>query len=256
MIPRLPSLFCLSFPKEIRVWTCRLIWVPHLRDNLTVAKVGSSYLAPLCLSFPKGIRFCSSWSVALLTTVALSAGTMQPAQTPPKRKLFLNREDGVTFSYPATWLLNADDDAATAKLRLADLAPPHAVIQLEGNFAGAPPYAGTDFEAGTFAYTTFNSPPDACLSTLNPIATGLDQPSTITWRGLPARRLEATFTVAGTDDLHTLIAAAQPTRCLLFETVLIRKKHRPRHRPALPRTLGHPSRSVCFHIQLGPARSP
>ncbi len=158
-----------------------------------------------------------------ILTALLLFSIPHQAETVSRRKLFADGADGISFTYPAAWLLNADDDAATAKLRLADLAPPHAVVQLEGNFTGEGPYAGTDFEAGAFAYTVLEVDRATCLATLDPIATGADKPAPLTWHSLPTRRLEATFTVAGTDDLHTLIAAAEPTRCLLFETVLIRK---------------------------------
>lgn len=150
------------------------------------------------------------------------------------RRTFSDAADGVGFSYPAAWLLNADDDAATAKLRLVDLGQPHAVVQLEGNFAGNGPYRGSDFEAGAFAYTVFSAPPTECLRSLDAVATGMEKPVGLRWHGLQARRLEATFTVAGTDDLHTILVAAEPARCLVFETVLIRKRVGPGIVPLAP----------------------
>ncbi|WP_263382505.1 hypothetical protein [Granulicella arctica] len=144
------------------------------------------------------------------------------AQTGPARRLYADGPSGVSFSYPANWLLNADDDAATAKLRIVSEAQPVAVVQLEGNFADAGPYKGTDFEAGAFAYVVSpRKTAEHCYEALDPIAGDEQKPMAVTWNGLAARRLEAKYSVAGTEDSHEIVATYRRGRCYLFETVIV-----------------------------------
>jgi hypothetical protein len=156
----------------------------------------------------------------LLLVLALSTHL----EAAPTRKLYADPANGVTFTYPAGWLLNGDDDAATAKLRIVSQSQPDAVVQLEGNFAGEGPYKGTDFESGAFAYiVTPGGTEEACLATLDRIAEGAQRSTPAVWSGLPARKLEATYTVAGTDDIHRTVAIFRNDRCYLFETAIIRR---------------------------------
>ncbi len=139
---------------------------------------------------------------------------------PAGRKLYVDRPDAVSFSYPASWLLNADDDAATAKLRLADLAPAHAVVQLQGSFANEGPYKNTDFEAGAFAYTLPSAENEAaCFELLDRMAPG--KPALLA--AYPAKETRFSGMVAGTEDLHHAFAVFREGHCYLFETVLIRR---------------------------------
>ncbi len=161
-----------------------------------------------------------------MAALCLAGGTTALAQA-PARKVYVDRADGVSFSYPAGWLLNADDDAATAKLRIVTAAQPGAVVQLEGNFADDLPgrnlYRGTDFEAGAFAFVVTPMETQAkCFDVLDESADGKQQPAAIQWHGLPAKRLDATFSVAGTDDVHRVIATYRRGQCYLFETVIVR----------------------------------
>jgi hypothetical protein len=155
--------------------------------------------------------------VALLVTCMMSG-----AQT--VRRTYVDRAHGVSFSYPANWLLNADDDAATAKLRIVTEGQPVAVVQLEGNFADDGPYKGTDFEAAAFAYVVSDSKTlEHCYAALDPIAGDEQKPASTTWNGLPARKLDAHYEVAGTEDSHQIIAAFRHGQCYLFETVIVSK---------------------------------
>ena len=155
--------------------------------------------------------------------VLLMAGISGSAQTP--RKIYVDRANGVSFSYPANWLLNADDDAATAKLRIAAEGQPVAVVQLEGNFADEGPYKGTDFEAGAFAYVVSSrKTAESCFAALNPIAGDAQRPVLIRWHGLPAQKLEARYEVAGTADSHQILSVySSRGRCYVFETVVVSK---------------------------------
>jgi len=83
------------------------------------------------------------------------------------RRSYIDRANGVGFSYPVGWILNGDDDAATAKLRITSDVDSNAVITLEGAFADHGPYKGTDFVAGAFAYVVKNEISEAqCYETL------------------------------------------------------------------------------------------
>jgi hypothetical protein len=142
----------------------------------------------------------------------------------PMRRAYADREKGVSFSYPAGWLLNGDDDAATAKFRITSEAQPVAVVQLEGNFADEGPYKGTDFEAGAFAFVVVPQETEArCLATLDRSGDAQQKPVATTWNGLPARRLDAKYSIAGTEDDHQMVATYQRGRCYLFETVIVSK---------------------------------
>lgn len=164
---------------------------------------------------------------------AIVAGTLAiaaPAQLPvqphaaPARKVYVDRANGVSFAYPAGWLLNDDDDAATAKLRITTEASPNAVVQLEGNFAESGPYKETDFESAAFAYIVRpGGTEDACFAVVDHAAEAPQTPVTALWNGLHARRLDATFVVAGTKDIHQIAAAFRNDRCYLFEFVYIRR---------------------------------
>ena len=154
--------------------------------------------------------------------VLLTLGILCSAQT--ARRVYVDRANGVSFSYPASWLLNADDDAATAKLRIVTEGQPVAVVQLEGNFADKRPYQGTDFEAGAFAYVV--SPlksAESCFAALDPIAGEEQKPVAAMWNGQPARKLAAKYEVAGTEDSHQILATYKQGRCYLFETVIVSK---------------------------------
>jgi hypothetical protein len=140
------------------------------------------------------------------------------------RRIYVDRANGVSFSYPAAWLLNADDDAATAKLRIVSAAQPGAVVQLEGNFADEGPYKGTDFEAGAFAYVVVPNETEAkCFEILAQDTQDAQQPVATRWNGLAARKLDAKYSVAGTDDTHHIVAAYNRGSCYLFETVVVSK---------------------------------
>jgi hypothetical protein len=145
-----------------------------------------------------------------------------PACAASARHVYADRGNGVSFSYPAGWLLNGDDDAATAKLRITNAAPALAVVQLEGNFSDEGPYKGTDFEAGAFAYTVLPHQTEAkCFAILDKSADAKQQPVAATWKGLPARRLEARYGIAGTEDAHQIVAAYRQEKCYLMETVIV-----------------------------------
>jgi hypothetical protein len=152
------------------------------------------------------------------------AGIGVPACAAAAQRVYADRANGVSFSYPGGWLLNGDDDAATAKLRIANVAQPLAVVQLEGNFADEGPYKGTDFEAGAFAYTVIPRDTEAeCFATLDLSADADQKPVAATWKGLPARRLDARYSIAGTDDAHQIVAAYRLEKCYLLETVIVSK---------------------------------
>ena len=154
--------------------------------------------------------------------VLLAVGSPIGAQT--ARRMYVDRADGVSFSYPAGWLLNADDDAATAKLRIVTEGQPVAVVQLEGNFADEGPYRGTDFEAGAFAFVVDpRKSAESCFAALDPIAGDEQKPVATVWKGLPARKLESRYEVAGTEDSHQIIATYRRGRCYLFEAVIVSK---------------------------------
>jgi hypothetical protein len=145
-----------------------------------------------------------------------------PACAASARHVYADRGNGVSFSYPGDWLLNGDDDAATAKLRITNAAPALAVVQLEGNFLDEGPYKGTDFEAGAFAYTIRpNSTEAQCFATLDSSANASQKPVAANWKGLPARRLEARYGIAGTEDEHQMIAVFRQEKCYLLETVIV-----------------------------------
>ena len=150
--------------------------------------------------------------------LARSSGAVQP------RRLYVDRANGVTFSYPAGWLLNGDDDAATAKFRITTAGQPSAVVQLEGNFAEGGPYEGTDFESGAFAYVVATGGTEAsCFAIVDGSAEGAQTAVTAIWNGQRARRLDATFSVAGTDDIHRIVAVFREGRCFLFETSIVKR---------------------------------
>ncbi len=207
-------LFSLSFPKRIRFSPTPVILSEAQRSRRTCG-------CPPWLSFPKGTRFSSARRTALTAALLLST-IPQNAQALPQRKLFTSPEDGITFTYPATWLLNADDDAATAKLSLADLAAPHAVVQLEGNFTGEGPYKATDFDAGAFAYTVVPADNVAtCFALVDRLANQEGTPTLIGQQ--KAHEVRFSATVAGTEDIHHVAATFRPDRCVVLETVLIRR---------------------------------
>lgn len=154
---------------------------------------------------------------------SLLAAALLLAPPTPARKTYADRADGVEFSYPASWLLNADDDAATAKLRIADLGQLHAAVQLEGAFTGEGPYKDTDFDAGAFAYTVLSDQTEQeCFAALDRIAGQPAAPAT-TASGLRGQRVEFRAAVAGTEDLHAALASFHAGRCFLFETVIVRR---------------------------------
>jgi hypothetical protein len=156
-----------------------------------------------------------------------------PAQAPRQR--YTDPANGVAFTYPAGWLLNGDDDAATAKLRIVSQGQPNAVVQLEGNFAEDGPYKGTDFESAAFAYVvTPGGTEAACQAALDRLAEAGQKPTAAIWNGLPAHRLDATYTVAGTDDIHRTVATFRNARCYLFETVIVRRSADAVERPLPP----------------------
>ncbi len=147
-----------------------------------------------------------------------------PLTAAAQLRSYSDGDNGVSFAYPAHWLLNGDDDAATAKLRIVGKAPPLAVVQLEGNFEDKGPYKGTDFEAGAFAYTVLSGgDPTQCLASLEPMGDAKQRPAAVTWKGLQARRLEATFGIAGTLDMHEIVAVYQGGQCYLLESVIVSK---------------------------------
>lgn len=155
--------------------------------------------------------------------MAAAMGCMAlPACAAAQRKTYVDRQDGVSFSYPAGWLLNGDDDAATAKLRITNEAQPVAVVQLEGNFSDEGPYKGTDFEAGAFAYVVKqNESEQRCLATLDHNTDKIHTPEATSWNGVPAKKLEASFAIEGTQDHHQIVAVYRGQKCYLFETVIV-----------------------------------
>ena len=158
-----------------------------------------------------------AWALGLL--LGTQAGGAAPAH-----KLYVDPANGVTFSYPAGWLLNGDDDAATAKFRVTTAGQPSAVVQLEGNFAEGGPYVGSDFESGAFTYVVVGGRTEAsCFAVVDNSSEGTQAPVTALWNGARARRLDATYTVAGTDDIHRMVAAYRGGRCYLFETSIVRR---------------------------------
>jgi hypothetical protein len=168
-------------------------------------------------------------------TAAMALGVMSTglqAVAAPMRRAYVDRPNGVSFSYPAGWLLNGDDDAATAKLRITNAAQPVAVVQLEGNFVGEGPYEGTDFEAGAFAYVVVPHETEVqCMATLDHSAEKQQQPVATTW---DARRLDAKYSIAGTEDAHQIVATYRPGRCYLFEAVIVSKSARDGVKPLTP----------------------
>jgi hypothetical protein len=168
----------------------------------------------------KGWRLQEKAAAGLLSVMMIGP----PVRAAATRHLYADRANGVSFSYPSGWLLNGDDDAATAKLRITNETQPLAVVQLEGNFAGREPYKGTDFEAGAFAYTVLPQATETqCFATLDHSADADQKPVAITWKGPPARKLDATYSIAGTEDGHQIVAAYRQGRCYLFETVIVSK---------------------------------
>lgn len=140
----------------------------------------------------------------------------------PVRKIYSDAANGVSFSYPAQWTLNGDDDAATAKLRVALSSTASAVVTLEGNFADEGPYKGTEFEAGAFAYAVVSHQTEAqCLASLDQAADETSKPVATTWNGLRAKQLDVRYAVAGTQDTHRIVAAFRRGRCFLFERVIV-----------------------------------
>lgn len=145
-----------------------------------------------------------------------------PASAASMRRVYADRANGVSFSYPGGWLLNGDDDAATATLRITSVAPALAVVQLEGNFSDEGPYKGTDFEAGAFAYTVLANKTEAqCFATLDQSANANQKPVIANWKGFPARRLDAHYGIAGTNDAHQMVAVYRQEKCYLLETVIV-----------------------------------
>jgi hypothetical protein len=161
------------------------------------------------------LRIC--FSILLVGALALPCGAV------PVRKSYVDWESGVSFSYPAGWLLNGDDDAATAKLRIVSAGQPLAVVQLEGNFADEGPYKDTDFEAGAFAFVvTPGASTDACYGLLGPMADG-QAPVAAMVGGVAARRVDLSSGIAGTEDRHRIVAAYRRGKCYLLETVVVSK---------------------------------
>ncbi|MEO6802272.1 MAG: hypothetical protein ABI197_03395 [Granulicella sp.] len=158
-----------------------------------------------------------------------------PACAASARQAYADRANGVSFSYPGDWLLNGDDDAATAKLRITSVASALAVVQLEGNFADEGPYKGTDFEAGAFAYTVLSNSTEAqCFATLDASSSVPQKPVIATWKGLPSRRLEAHYGIAGTNDAHQMVAVYRQGKCYLLETVIVSRDPGDVTRPLAP----------------------
>ncbi len=159
-----------------------------------------------------------------VVSLTLLLGLARVAGAGPAYRVYADGASGVSFSYPAGWLLNADDDAATAKLLITTGAQPLAVVQLEGNFADAGPYKGTDFEAGAFAYTVvpLKTQP-RCFELLDGMAVDEQKPISTVWNGLPARKLEAKYGIVGTEDSHQVFATFGRGRCYLFETAIVSK---------------------------------
>ncbi|NYF78261.1 hypothetical protein [Granulicella arctica] len=154
--------------------------------------------------------------------VVLMAATTLPCGAEVMRRAYVDRGDGVSFSYPAGWTLNGDDDAATAKLRVALSSKAVAVVTLEGNFAGKGPYQGTDFEAGAFSYGVSPAKTEAqCFAAVDQGADATQRPVETTWNGGRAEKLEATYSIAGAEDSHQIVAAYRRGRCYLFETVIV-----------------------------------
>jgi hypothetical protein len=137
-------------------------------------------------------------------------------------RLYIDKANGVSFSYPSDWVLNGDDDAATAKLRVALSSGATAVVTLEGNFADSGPYKGTEFEAGAFSYAVkHGGTATTCFAAVDALSEGDLRPVPIFWNEMPARRMVARSTVAGTDDVHQVIAAFGRGRCYQFEMVIV-----------------------------------
>ena len=169
-----------------------------------------------------------------MTAVCCVAGAGQVPGKPaaPVRKSYVDATNGVSFSYPAGWTLNGDDDAATAKLRFALSSEANAVVTLEGNFADAGPYKGTEFEAGAFAYAVSAEESEAqCDAALEESSDGRQHATAVVWNGMRARRLDATYTVAGTDDVHRALAVFARGRCYRFETVIVSHRAEDAERP-------------------------
>jgi hypothetical protein len=153
---------------------------------------------------------------ALLLVTALPCGAQVA------RKAYVDRGDGVSFSYPAGWVLNGDDDAATAKLRVALSSKAAAVVTFEGNFSGAGTYKGTDFEAGAFSYGVSGAKTEAqCYAALDAGADATQRPIEAMWNGGRAERLEAKYSIAGAEDSHQIVAVFRRGRCYLLETVIV-----------------------------------
>jgi hypothetical protein len=172
------------------------------------------------------------------------------------RKAYVDRGDGVSFSYPAGWVLNGDDDAATAKLRVALSSKAVAVVTFEGNFSGAGPYKGTDFEAGAFSYGVSGAKTEAqCYAALDAGADATQRPVETTWNGGRAERLEAKYSIAGAEDSHRIVAAFRRNRCYLFETVIVSHSADTADKPLAParwRWLRGQFQSVMDSVRIAP----
>lgn len=162
------------------------------------------------------------WAATVAVMLGVACLPCLPCGAATRRKVYVDRANGITFTYPAGWVLNGDDDAATAKLRIVSVAQPGAVVQLEGNFAGEGPYKGTDFEAGAFAYVVSPGGTEAaCFAMLEQGMDKGQRPVPVLWNGLRAQRLEVAFSIAGTQDSHRLIATYRNRGCYLFESVIV-----------------------------------
>jgi hypothetical protein len=181
------------------------------------------------------IRLRARVAVLLGMVTAGLPALAAPMPAGPVRRVYTDRANGVSFSYPAGWLLNGDDDAATAKLRITGEAQAVAIVQLEGNFADEGPYKGTDFEAGAFAYAVIpKETEERCLATLDKDADAAQKPVAAMWKGLSTRRLDAQFGIAGTQDNHQIIAAYKQGKCYLFEVVIVSKSPEGPIKPLAP----------------------
>lgn len=151
------------------------------------------------------------------------------------RRSYIDRANGVGFSYPAGWTLNGDDDAATAKLRITSDVDSNAVVTLEGAFADQGPYKGTDFVAGAFAYVVKNEIPEAqCYETLAQNADDQHQPADTTWNGGESKKLNIAYTIDGSTDSHSMVATYRRGRCYLFETVIVSLSPKDSAKPLSP----------------------
>jgi hypothetical protein len=138
------------------------------------------------------------------------------------RRTYVDAANRVSFSYPAGWTLNGDDDAATAKLRVALSSSASAVVTLEGAFADRGPYKGTEFEAGAFSYAVSQGQTEAqCFAQLDKAANDESKPVETVWNGMHARQLAVRYAVAGTEDAHQIVAGFRRGRCYVFETVIV-----------------------------------